>query len=171
MPRIQQPSFRMAVAAGFLAMWGILGAVPAGAATALTTAATGQADPAFGPHAAADAAHSHDALHFTPSTGAIAPRRAAQPGIAGTAPGPYATIANGGALRREVLGFAPYWELSQQGNWNYTLLSTVAYFGLDLNGDGSWDMTRQGWTGWNSQQLSTIITNAHQAGDRVVVVI
>jgi len=171
MPRIQQSSFRLAVAAGFLAMLGTFGAVPAGAATPQNASVSHPADPAIGPHAAADAAHSHDALQFTPSTSAIAPRRVAQPGLAGTAPGPSATIANGGALRREVLGFAPYWELSQQGNWNYTLLSTLAYFGLDVNGDGSWDMTRQGWTGWNSQQLSTIITNAHQAGDRVVVVI
>src|SRR5437879_4964212 len=169
MPRIQQPSVRLAAAAGFLAILGAFGAVPAGAATP-STSASHPADPTIGPHAAADAAHSHDVLHFSPSTSPIAPRRAAQPGVAGTAPVPNATIANGGALRREVLGFAPYWELSQQANWNYSLLSTVAYFGLDLKGDGSWDMTTQGWTGWNSQQLSTVITNAHQAGDRVVVV-
>ena len=170
MPRIQQPSVRLAAAAGFLAILGAFGAVPAGAATP-STSASHPADPTIGPHAAADAAHSHDVLHFSPSTTPIAPRRAAQPGVAGTAPVPNATIANGGALRREVLGFAPYWELSQQANWNYSLLSTVAYFGLDLKGDGSWDMTTQGWTGWNSQQLSTVITNAHQAGDRVVLTI
>src|ERR1700682_4397813 len=170
MPRIQQPFLRLAVVSGFLAILGTFGAVPAGAATPTGVAVAHVGDPAIGPHAAADAAHGHDALHYPPATPPIPPRRMA-PSIAGSAPRPYATIAKGGALRREVLGFAPYWELSQQANWNYSLLSTVAYFGLDLNGDGSWDMTRPGWAGWNSQQLSTVIADAHQAGDRVVVVI
>jgi spore germination protein YaaH len=128
-------------------------------------------DPAIGPNTLFDLAHQHDSLHFTPATTSPIPRRSTQSPAAGLAPSPNSTVANGGALRREVLGFAPYWELSQQNNWNYSLLSTVAYFGLDLKGDGSFDGTTPGESGWNSAQLTTIINAAHQAGDRVVVVV
>src|SRR5262249_36580269 len=76
-----------------------------------------------------------------------------------------------GPLQREAMGFAPYWSLSQHANWNYNLLSTVAYFGIDVNGDGSFATSTQGWTGWNSQQLVDTINPAHQAGHRPVVAI
>ncbi len=148
------------------------------AAAPQVAAAPAVRDPAVGPNTSFDLAHRHDALHFTPSTTAIIPRRttrtagsAAAPAGTYSAPVPASTIGNGGALRREVLGFAPYWELSHQGNWNYSLLSTVAYFGLDLKTNGSVDQTTPGYTYWNSADLTTIINNAHQAGDRVVVVI
>ncbi len=72
---------------------------------------------------------------------------------------------------REVLGFAPYWELPAHGGWRYDLLTTVAYFGLDVKGDGSFDTTTAGWSGWNSQDLVDAVNQAHQAGDRVVLVI
>src|SRR5438445_734835 len=74
-------------------------------------------------------------------------------------------------LTREVLGFAPYYELSQRANWNYSLLGTVAYFGLNVNADGSFNSSDANWTGWNSQELAEVINNAHLAGDRVVLVI
>jgi len=64
-----------------------------------------------------------------------------------------------------------YWELGSSGNWNYGLLSTVAYFGLDLQGDGSITMAGSGWNGWTSQELVNVINAAHLAGDRVVVVL
>jgi GH18 family chitinase len=74
-------------------------------------------------------------------------------------------------LLREVFGFAPYWELPRSTSWNYGLLSTVAYFGLDVNSDGSFNTSTGGWRGWTSQELSTLVSLAHQSGTRVVVVI
>jgi hypothetical protein len=40
-----------------------------------------------------------------------------------------------------------------------------------VKGDGSFDTTTPGWNGWNSQDPVDTINRAHQAGDRVVVVI
>ena len=75
-----------------------------------------------------------------------------------------------GGVDREVLGFAPYWAIPNNTQWNYSLLTTVAYFGLDINADGSINTTTSGWTGWNSQNLVNTFNAAHAAGDRAVVV-
>ena len=74
-------------------------------------------------------------------------------------------------VTREVLGFAPYWTLGAADTWRYSLLTTVAYFGLDLRGDGSFDTSTSGWSAWNSQQFVNMVNAAHQSGDRVVIVI
>src|SRR5690348_7870765 len=39
--------------------------------------------------------------------------------------------------RHEIFGFAPYWTLPQEQAFDFSSLSTVAYFGVDVNGDGS----------------------------------
>ncbi len=138
-------------------------------------AAVPQRDPAVGPHARQDAAHAGDRLQLAPATTGIAPRAAkVAPNTAGGL-APHATANS--QLFREVFGFAPYWEISQNASWNYSLLSTVAYFGLTVNGDGNFNLTNPdgtadaGWTGWNSQALADTFGRAHQAGDRAVVVI
>ena len=113
-----------------------------------------------GPHARDEARHRADPITFAPARTATVPR-AARPLAA-----PYT-----GKLQREVFGFAPYWSLPQNASWNYGLLSTIAYFGLDVNGDGSFATTTRGWSGWTSQDLVDVINRAHAAGDRVVVVI
>jgi len=84
-----------------------------------------------------------------------------------------ASPSNTGSLQREVLGFATYWELANNASWNYSLLSTVAYFGLDVKSDGNFDTssTNSGWSAWGSQNLVDTINRAHTAGDRVVLVI
>ena len=48
-------------------------------------------------------------------------------------------------------------------------MSTLAYFGLTLRGDGTWVTGDGGETTWNSQAFTDLINNAHNAGDRVVV--
>jgi len=109
-----------------------------------------------GLHAREDARHSAEPLNLAPSNTPILPRRLG---------------ASNPLLRREIFGFAPYWELKNNAQWNYNLLTTVAYFGLDVNSDGTFATNGGGATGWNSAELTTVINNAHQAGDRVVVVI
>ena len=44
-------------------------------------------------------------------------------------------------------------------------------FGVDVRGDGAFDTTTPGWTGWRSQQLSNVVSQAHGAGVRVVLTI
>jgi spore germination protein YaaH len=125
-------------------------------------------DPAQGPHARDEARHLHDQLQFSPARTAIQPRVARPDHVAGPAT---ASAPSGRPLQREVFAFAPYWALAQNAAWNYSLMSTVAYFGLDVNADGSFVQSDNGWYGWTSQDLVNTINQAHQAGDRVVVVI
>jgi spore germination protein YaaH len=77
-------------------------------------------------------------------------------------------------LRREVYGFLPYWNLSDY--INYDVMSTVAYFGVDLNGDGSLNKqsgssTTNGWAGWTSSTMTGVINAAHAAHVRVALTV
>ena len=135
-------------------------------------AAATQRDPVIGPHAQQDAEHAQIPLQLAPARTSVAPRQpktaARMPAGAGSAA---PAAASNTQLFREVFGFATYWELRNNANWSYSLLSTVAYFGLTVNGDGNFNTTDPGWTGWNSQNLVDTFSRAHQAGDRAVVVI
>src|SRR5207248_1601372 len=96
--------------------------VPARAAPAT------QGDPAVGPHARQDAEHASVPLALAPAHGSITPRaqvKAAPSAVAGPST---PSVAASNKLFREVFGFAPYWQLSRNASWNYSLLSTVAYF-------------------------------------------
>jgi spore germination protein YaaH len=129
-------------------------------------------DPSLGPHARDERLHLHDRLQLTPAHTPTIPRGSIRSEEAGVGAAATTSVA-AGSLTREVFGFAPYWQLSNNGHWRYSLLSTVAYFGLDVKANGSFDTssTNGGWQGWNSQQLVTVINGAHAAGDRVVLVI
>ena len=120
---------------------------------------------------AEDRAHAHQPLGFQPAT---ASARTASPSAA-QQPRAY----NSHGLNREVYGFAPYWALSStNGNLSgsslsdlqYDKLSTIAYFGLTLNGTGGFNQDA-GMTGWVSTALSQLVQNAHGAGDRVQLVV
>src|SRR6202171_4576298 len=130
------------------------------------------ADPVMGPNARDEARHAHDTLQLSPATSSPHP---ALPRLRGrvygvnAAQGPATNPAGG--VDREVFGFAPYWAIANNSQWNYSLLTTLAYFGLDINSDGSINTSTNGWTGWNSQNLVNTINAAHAAGDRVVLVI
>jgi len=152
-----------------LSSFSLMGAGAPQAASAASTPAVVHQDPAVGPMTRDEARHAHDSLRFAPAQGPIAPlrQRAATASSAGSA----ASSSVVGPPQREVFGFAPSWELSQNANWNYSLLSTVGYFGLGIYSDGTLNQADQGWTGWNSADLATIINAAHQVGTRVVVVI
>jgi hypothetical protein len=71
----------------------------------------------------------------------------------------------------EVFGFAPYWTLPQSGSFDVAGLTTIAYFSVGVNADGSLDRTGSGWAGYQSQALADLITRAHAAGDRVVLTV
>ncbi len=76
------------------------------------------------------------------------------------------------ALRpNEVVGFAPYWNLAQSGGFDVEDLTTLVYFGLSVNADGTLQRSGPGWTGLQTQALADLVTRAHQAGDRAVLAV
>jgi spore germination protein YaaH len=83
---------------------------------------------------------------------------------------------DGTRLRRQVMGFLPYWEVND-AIIDYELLSTIAYFSvganqygnlLKLDSDGT---PTTGWGGWTSSRMTSIINAAHSKGTRVVLTI
>jgi spore germination protein YaaH len=76
--------------------------------------------------------------------------------------------------QREVFGFALASSLSDPTfgytTWNFSLLSTVAFFGLHIQNDGTY-AADQGATVWNSSQLRSMVTAAHANGTRVLLTI
>jgi spore germination protein YaaH len=75
---------------------------------------------------------------------------------------------------REVFGFALASSLTNASigypSWNFDLLSTVAFFGVHVNGSGQL-VSDSGWTSWNSSALSSMVTLAHQHGTKVLLTI
>jgi len=92
---------------------------------------------------------------------ATAPPAAAPPGLAGAPP----------LEPHEVFGFAPYWTLPDSAGFNLSGVSTLAYFSIGVNGDGSLEESGPGWNGYQSQALADLVTRAHGAGDRVVLAV
>jgi spore germination protein YaaH/putative cell wall-binding protein len=88
------------------------------------------------------------------------------------AAGPGGALPNN--LSREVLGFLPYWMLSDSdvtSTMRYDLLSTIAYFDIVLNSDGSIIRSGPGWNGWNSAALTAVMNAAHARGVKVVLTV
>src|SRR5260370_769717 len=125
-----------------------------------------QPDPLVGPHAVQDAQHVADRLTFAPLDGSNAPMPLLAMSRGLSAPHGVAS-----SQKREIFGFAPYWLLGHNSEWNYNLLSTVAYFGLDVQSDGTFAQSGNGFNGWNSADMTNLINNAHRAGTKVVVTI
>jgi spore germination protein YaaH len=141
------------------------------------------------------AAHAGDRIHFVP--GELPQRRGApnatlglssgatdQITTLGLAPatGATATLATAAALpnglRKEVFGFLPYWMLDAGSlQWmQYQLVTTIAYFGVAAQSDGTLATTSggsptAGWSGWNSSAMTGVINAAHARGVRVVLTI
>jgi hypothetical protein len=105
---------------------------------------------------------------------AARPPQAAQTIVPTVQPKRSIQLAAPSGLRREVFGFVNAGNLSSPtvgyASWNFSLISTVAYFGLQVNsGDGS---LVQGDTGWNvehSAVLGGLMGAAHGAGARVIL--
>ena len=87
------------------------------------------------------------------------------------APSPPALAAIPNLQPHEVFGFAPYWTLAQSSGFDVKDMSTLAYFSLDVNGDGTVAESGPGWVGYESQDLVDLVDRAHAAGDRVVLTI
>jgi spore germination protein YaaH len=85
-----------------------------------------------------------------------------------------AAVGGGGGLQREVFGFALASSLSDPTfgytTWNFSLLSTVAFFGLHVQGNGAF-AADSGAGVWNSSQLTDLINAAHAHATKVVLTI
>jgi hypothetical protein len=165
-------AFAMAIAPLALLLGGLVPSA-AGATAAGATAAPVR-DPAVGPNAQQERALGGRAVALTPDT-SLPPAAARPQGSthAKVSASSTAKVASGnGTLTHEVFGYAPYWELGNWSEWQMRLLSTIAYFGVTLDGAGNpVQGGEQGWTGWNSSQLTSLINSAHASGVRVVLTI
>jgi spore germination protein YaaH len=87
---------------------------------------------------------------------------------------PQAAVGGAGGPQREVFGFALASSLSDPTvgypTWNFSLLSTVAFFGLHVQDDGTF-AADSGSAVWNSSQLSSLLSVAHAHGTKVVLTI
>ena len=71
----------------------------------------------------------------------------------------------------EVFGFAPYWTLPLSSGFGVHQLTTIAYFSVGVNQDGTLNESGPGWGGYESQAFANLVTRAHGAGDRVVLTV
>jgi spore germination protein YaaH len=101
----------------------------------------------------------------TAKTGSLQPFRGAAP---------QAAVGGAGGPQREVFGFALASSLSDPTvgypTWDFSLLSTVAFFGLHVQDNGTF-AADSGWNVWNSSQLSGLLSVAHSHATKVVVTI
>ena len=99
--------------------------------------------------------------------------RSADLAAATTAPAPAPpSLANSTPLQsHEIFGYAPYWTLPQSSGFDVQDLTTLAYFSVDANADGTLDQSGPGWNGYESQDLVNLVTRSHVAGARVVLTV
>jgi spore germination protein YaaH len=81
-------------------------------------------------------------------------------------------------LKKEVLGFLPYWMLNSTAlsYLQYDLVSTIAYFSVGANRDGTLakgtsTSPSTGWAGWTSSYMTDVTNQAHTHGGRVVLTV
>ena len=148
--------------------------LPAGSATgkALRDLPNGPMPPMPGPLAPRPDAPILAPADIVPADGAVWP---SDGGPATVRP---AAAVDPGALRREVFGFLPYWELSDSSTrLDWEKISTIAYFGVGADGKGNLvkrntdGSTTVGWSGWTSSKMTGVINAAHASHARVVLTV
>jgi spore germination protein YaaH len=87
---------------------------------------------------------------------------------------PQAAVGGAGGPAREIFGFGLASSLADPTfgypSWDFSLLSTVALFGLHVQSDGTF-ANDSGWSVWNSSQLTGLLSTAHSHGTRVLLTI
>jgi spore germination protein YaaH len=61
--------------------------------------------------------------------------------------------------------------LGQVSASDLSQLTSVAYFSVDVNGNGTFQKRGPGWAGYQSSQLTDLVQQAHAAGARVVLTV
>ncbi len=73
-------------------------------------------------------------------------------------------------LNREVFGFLPYWFVNEAANnLEFSLLSTLAYFDIPINADGSLDTLSNSWQILHTKTTQDIFKQAKAKNTRVVL--
>ena len=84
---------------------------------------------------------------------------------------------NQGNLAKIKFGFLPFWTVSQSNNFQYDLLTHLAYFGVNLlpngeieklAGDGN---EEPGWTNYKSARFSEIFRQARKQNTKLILVV
>ncbi len=76
-----------------------------------------------------------------------------------------------GKNTKEVFGFAPQWTFNKLDNVDFNVLTTMAYFGVDVDGSGNLDRNGAFYQTFKSEEATRIFKKAHSYGTRVVLTI
>lgn len=71
--------------------------------------------------------------------------------------------------QKEVFGFAPYWTFDKLNTVNFDVLTTFAYFGVEVGPGGYLVKDDVGYTTFKSKKATALFKKAHQHGTRVVL--
>jgi len=71
----------------------------------------------------------------------------------------------------EVFGFAPHWTFNRLDNVDFEVLTTFAYFGVELDKDGNLDRLGKGYEVFKSEKATEVFEKAHRNGTRVLLTI
>lgn len=71
----------------------------------------------------------------------------------------------------EVFGFAPHWTFNRLDNVDFEVLTTFAYFGVELDKDGNLDRQGKGYEVFKSEKATEVFEKAHRNGTRVLLTI
>lgn len=147
---------------------------PIAAALLALVLIAGSAGPVFGPAASGAQGQMHSAHRGGRGNALEASvHPSAHLPVASSAPAPAPpSLASAPPLQsHEIFGYAPYWTLPQSSAFDVMDLTTLAYFSVDANANGTLDQSGAGWNGYQSQDLVDLVTRSHAAGDRVVLTV
>lgn len=87
------------------------------------------------------------------------------------------TLAISGTPKKEIYGFFPYWMIETEDKITFNMLTTIALFGLEVDGSGNIITVKQdnspdgGWEMWNNPKLNNVINRAKKRKAKVELVI
>jgi spore germination protein YaaH len=167
MPQRRLPNSKIAVLCG--SSWQRMARILTVLAILVGLAVVSPADAsAASPHAS-----NHEGSHFAPKRQSVAGSASAREGSAQPFAAQPHSLLQSGSNRpsREVFGFALAGSLGDPTvgypSWDFSLLSTVAFFGLHVNWDGT-IVSDSGLNVWNSSTLNGLLSTAHGSGTKVV---
>lgn len=83
--------------------------------------------------------------------------------------GPHLQTLSHGKDGHEVFGFAPYWTMDKMQGVDFNVLTTLAYFGVPVQADGTFATNDVGYQTFESDKATQLFTKAHSFGTRVVL--
>ena len=71
----------------------------------------------------------------------------------------------------EVFGFAPHWRMHKLDNIDFSILTTLAYFGVEVGSNGALILDDAGYQKFRSEEATQLFQKAHENQTRVVLTI